>query len=289
MSLDISTVLNGWDYDPEDLQARVILGDDGREKVQMRVDLGLFQMEMEGRPDGRRPHGFVSLLDYHEAQAQRMEHDAPEIPPGIDDGETEPSPEAAQSRSSSYRLDESDRAELLREGMQYYHRYLSLFHLKRYDLVIRDTTRNLRLFAFVRAHVQGFHAQIQFDRFRPYVLMMRTRAQGLQALEASQHELALERIDAGIEGIREFLRDYQQTEDQTNCVELLFLRRWRQQLQQSRTIGPIQDLERQLALAVVQEEYEVAARLRDRLRELRRVEPSEPEDPPRSSLSQLES
>ena len=40
----------------------------------------------------------------------------------------------------------------MREGLQYYHRYLSAFHLERYDLVARDTARNLRLFAFVVKH-----------------------------------------------------------------------------------------------------------------------------------------
>ena len=43
----------------------------------------------------------------------------------------------------------------MREGVQYYHRYLAAFHLQRYDLVARDTARNLRLFAFVVKHAAG--------------------------------------------------------------------------------------------------------------------------------------
>ena len=43
----------------------------------------------------------------------------------------------------------------MREGVQYYHRYLAAFHLQRYDLVVRDTERNLRLFAFVVRHAAG--------------------------------------------------------------------------------------------------------------------------------------
>ena len=36
----------------------------------MRIDLGLIQMELAGRPDGQRPDGFESLLDCYEAKAQ---------------------------------------------------------------------------------------------------------------------------------------------------------------------------------------------------------------------------
>jgi hypothetical protein len=54
VSLDISTILRDWDFDPEGVTVRTIQGDDGREKVQLRLDLGVMQMEMDGRPDGER-------------------------------------------------------------------------------------------------------------------------------------------------------------------------------------------------------------------------------------------
>ena len=55
MSKDITAILDGWDYDPDELQVRIVAGDDGRDKLQMRIDLGLIQMELSGRPDGSRP------------------------------------------------------------------------------------------------------------------------------------------------------------------------------------------------------------------------------------------
>ena len=64
MGKDITPILAGWDYDHDELQVRIVAGDDGREKIQMRVDLGLLQMEIDGRPDGQRPAGFESLLDH---------------------------------------------------------------------------------------------------------------------------------------------------------------------------------------------------------------------------------
>ena len=52
MSLDLNTLLNEWPHEPGAIKVRKILGLDGREKLQLRIDLGMLQMEMTGRPDG---------------------------------------------------------------------------------------------------------------------------------------------------------------------------------------------------------------------------------------------
>ena len=72
-SKDIIQVLKGWDYEPGTINVRKVAGVDGTPKLQMRLDLGLLQMEMTGRPDGVRPHGCESLLDYFEGL--RKEHE----------------------------------------------------------------------------------------------------------------------------------------------------------------------------------------------------------------------
>ena len=69
MSKDITSILAGWEFDPDELQVRIVAGDDGRDKIQMRIDLGLIQMELAGRPDGLSPAGFESLLELYEARA----------------------------------------------------------------------------------------------------------------------------------------------------------------------------------------------------------------------------
>ncbi|CAN5766472.1 hypothetical protein BH23PLA1_BH23PLA1_45010 [soil metagenome] len=245
MSKDINKILEGWDHDPEELQVRIVRGDDGTEKLQMRLDLGLLQMELEGRPDGRRPQGAESWLDHHEAQAR-----------------------AAEPQEADYPLESDACAELLREGLQYYHRYLALFHLGRYDLVARDTTRNLRLFAFVRRHATRMRDKLQFDQYRPYVTMMHARAVGQQAIERGDHKSAIERIDQAIAAIRDFLREYDQQGREATCQELAFLKQWRVEVERERTIGPVERLEEQLQHAVALEDYEEAARLRDQLRRL---------------------
>jgi hypothetical protein len=73
MSEDIALLLHGWDYNANEVTVRKIVGIDGREKIQMRLDLGVLQMETEGRPDGMRPHGRESLLEYHQDRRKRFD------------------------------------------------------------------------------------------------------------------------------------------------------------------------------------------------------------------------
>jgi len=245
LSQDIEHLLDEWEFEPDQLQVRVIVADDGREKIQMRIDLGLIQMELAGRPDGTRPEGYESLLEFYEDKAKHA----------IDTGEP-------------FLLDLDDCARLMREGLQYYHRYLSAFHLERYDLVARDTERNLRLFTFVGRHAGRQRDKIEFDRYRPYVQMMYTRARASQSLKNGDHRAALSHIDDGIKAIRQFLREYKQEERETECSELRFLVRWRREVERERPIDLLAKLEQQLELSVVLEDYEEAARLRDQIRRL---------------------
>ena len=49
---DLTGLLQEWAYEPGRVNARRITGCDGRPKLQVRIDLGVLQMEIEGRPDG---------------------------------------------------------------------------------------------------------------------------------------------------------------------------------------------------------------------------------------------
>src|SRR6516164_5389851 len=73
-SADIRRILEAWPYDP-DKDARLTQGEDGREILQVRTPVGLEQYELDGRPDGARPHGMESALEFY---LQRLEDARPE-------------------------------------------------------------------------------------------------------------------------------------------------------------------------------------------------------------------
>src|ERR1700677_1661091 len=131
MSLDLNDLLRDWPHEPGMIKVRKILGADGKEKVQLRIDLGLIQMETTGRPDGQEPHDCESLLDYHQERARR-----------------------AEKKGNPLTLNADEVGELQQEGVQYYHRYISFFQLCDYRGVIRDTQRNLDMFSFVAKHAE---------------------------------------------------------------------------------------------------------------------------------------
>lgn len=255
MSDDLTRLFQHWAYDPDQISVRLIAGDDGREKIQLRIDLGVLQMELDGRPDGQRPEGFESWFDYYEHQQQ--EYDARNL------------------EEPAFTLDDAACLRLWREGVQYYHRYLSCWHLDLYAQCARDTQRNLRLFSFVRSHAQDDRAKLQFDQWRPYVTMMHARA--IATPLVLEHKLgpALEAIEAGIESIRDFLEEYDQAHRAEECGELTSLEQWRDELlEREEGLAAAQPktalhlLRRKLDTAIAAEEFEEAARLRDEIKKI---------------------
>ena len=253
MSKDLSKILKDWKYDPDEMLVRIVPGDDGRRKIQLRVDLGVLQMEMDGRPDGLRPEQCESWFEYYQ-QKQRA-HDA------------------VHPDSAAWRLADEDCARLWREGVQYYHRYLSFWHLELHDLCARDTRRNLEMFAFVCAHSEDERHKMQFDQWRPYVTMMHARAVATPLIERKELAEGLQAIESGIDAIRDFLDEYQQSHRAEECVELASLEHWREEIltkedraAAARPKTAIQILRQKLDRAVADEQFEEAARLRDEIR-----------------------
>ena len=69
MDSDLKPFLDSWPYDPDDC-VRVITLADGREVLQVRLPLGIEQYELDGRPDGSRPHDADSVLDHYCARLE---------------------------------------------------------------------------------------------------------------------------------------------------------------------------------------------------------------------------
>ena len=243
MSFDLSDLLRDWPYEPGQLQVRKITGSDGREKLQLRLDMGVLQMEMAGRPDGRLPHGAESEYEYQTERAEQT---------GVD-----------------FELSEDDVGELQAEGVQYYHRYLALFQLQDWQSVIRDTKRNLDMFTFVAKYAPDEEASWSVQQFRPYVMMMNTRAKANLALEKKDEDAAIALVEKGISAIEKFVKDNNR-DGEADTSEIKSLAEWLADLRKLKPLTPVEKLRREMERAVEDEKYERAAELRDAIRNMKR-------------------
>ena len=248
--MDINSILKDWPHEPSKVTARRIRGDDGRDKIQFRVALGLYQMEVTGRPDGQRPFGCNTLLDYYEQQVARHRQRT-----GSDEG---------------FALDEGACERLRSEAEMFYNRYLAEFVLDDYVAVERDTQHNLRLMDLCSRYAKEDSDRFTLEQFRPYVLMMSARARALLALGQDRPKAALAAVREGIEGIKDFLRRFGPEQAAAQSGELAILRGVAKEIEGRIPEDPIAKLRKDLAKAVKEERYEDAASFRDQLRTIRR-------------------
>jgi hypothetical protein len=249
MNFDISDLLDQWDYQPGQVVVRKFQGRDGMEKIQLRVDLGLLQMNAKGRPDGKRPFGRESLLEYYQDLLEKFKREH-----GNDDKE--------------FRLTADDCGRLQQEFIQYHHRYICLFQLEEFDGVIEDTERNLKVFGFVEKYAGSDELAWSLQQFRPQCLMMRIRAKGAVALKANRYDLVIQLVESGLEEIRQFYRDHERQDLVEQSGEVQSLEMWLQEIQNKRPLSVREKLESALNEAVKNEDYEKAAQVRDELRKM---------------------
>jgi hypothetical protein len=242
---DIAPILQGWDYEPGTINVRKITGADGLPKLQMRLDLGVLQMEVDGRPDGARPHGCDSLLDYFEKQlrAHRKKN-------GSEEG---------------FALTDDQCQALREEALMYYHRYLSLFVLDDFSGVARDTARNLRVLDMCGKYASDEQDRLILEQYRPYLIMMHARALASIDLNAGNLARSLVHVKRGLREIKAFFLRFGQEEAYRHCNEVRILKRFGREIQSKLPIDPIRKLQTELNSAVKDERYEDAARLRDEI------------------------
>jgi hypothetical protein len=184
-------------------------------------------------------------------------------------GEEEPEPAL---------LSEDDCRLLREEAVQYYHRYISLLVLGDFDGVVRDTTRNLRVLDLCRNHAESDEDRVVLEQFRPYITMMRARALASQMVADDEPKAALFLIDEAIEQIRRLYEDTGRTAEADESNELQLLRGMRDELAKKLPAGQRHELRDRLQKAIEQENYELAAILRDELKMLQQPE-GRPEGP----------
>lgn len=250
MSFDISHILDKWEYHPGQVVVRKFIGKDGLEKIQLRVDLGLLQMNAEGRPDGKRPFGAPSLFEHYltRLNQHKAKHDDSE---------------------EGFKLSAEDIAKIQLEALQYHHRYICLLQLEDYQGVVRDTERNLTVFDFVEGHAESDELVWSLQQFRPQVLMVQTRAKATLRLGKDDYKGAINEIEKGLEKIRAFYQKYSRTDLLEQSAEIQSLQHWLEDVSTKRPLSKREKLESDLDDAVKREDYEKAAQVRDQLKNLK--------------------
>lgn len=233
----LDELLRDWSYEPQTLGVRIVAGSDGRDVLQMRIDMGILQLEMEGRPDGSRPKGCDSYYQYLLSESVRY--------------------------GDEFVIDDDQANEVDREFVQYYHRRICWLRLQDYERAIRDADHTLALMDLSKKYSDDDQWTLSHEQYRPFVLFHRTQAAALASLDEGGPEESIQAINGGLDSLREVFEEYE-AEDHFDDDELVArLLDLRETLRKEYEVG--KTLDEQLADAVAKEQYELAARLRDEL------------------------
>ena len=233
----IDRILRDWPYDPDAINVRMTKGENGRAIIQMRVDLGLLQLEIAGRPDGIRPQGFDTYYDYLVGEAVHLGEDFV-----MDDDQ----------------CDEADR-----EFVQYYHRRNCWLRLREFRKAMEDANHTLGLMDFCRDHSPEQSWTISHEQYRPYVLFQRTQAEALAELEERGAQEAVDAIQRGLDRIYEVFAEHDAEEHFEEDEMVNRLKELKDSLRDQ--FDGETRLRQQLSEAVAAEQYELAAKIRDEL------------------------
>ena len=235
-AMHLDDFFSDWEFNPTTLNVRLTKGKDGRDVIQMRVDLGIMQLETTGRPDGQPIEECETYLEF------------------------------LQNRSLSdpdFRIDEDQCNEVDREFMQFYHRRICWLRLQYYPRAVMDADHTLLLMDLCEKVSDDEEWNGSHEQYRPFVLFHRTQAAALGALEENSAEEAVQEINLGLETMRKFFAKHDAEEHFDSDELVVRLAELRESLRNEYEVG--QTLKERLTEAVEQEQYELAAQLRDEL------------------------
>jgi hypothetical protein len=235
---DIDALLANWPYRPGEVNARLVKAGGGREVIQMRVDMGLLQMETQYRPDGERPGGADTYFDYLVGEVIR--------------------------EGDEFELSDEQCSEADREFVQFYHRRVCWLSLREYARAAKDADHSLAFMDFVRQHSSDEEWTLSHEQYRPFVLFHRVQAGALAALEEDGPEKAIGEINAGLDRFRDLFDEYDAADQFSEDELVQRLEEMRENVRSRYEVGLT--LDEQLAEAVRAENYERAAELRDQLK-----------------------
>lgn len=234
---DIDHILRDWPYDPGEISVRLVQARDGREVLQMRIEMGVLQLEVDHRPDGQRPGGAETYFDYLIGESLHQ--------------------------GKEFVLSEEQCVEADREFVQFYHRRICWLALREYRRAVTDADHNLAFMDFVKSYSPAEEWTLSHEQYRPFILFHRTQAEALARLEETGPEEAIEAINAGLARMRGFYEEFASEEHFEEDDMVARLTELRESLRDQYGVG--QTLSERLQEAIAREQYELAAELRDQI------------------------
>ena len=190
MNQDIDYVMEGWDYKPGTVQARLVQARGGRQVIQMRVDLGILQIETTAKPDGTGR--MAKLPTWLICKSRRGWQPA---------------------TAARFCLTEEQCQEADQEFLQYYHRRICWLALRNYARAMADADHTLALMDFVKEHSPSDEYLQAHEQYRGFVLFQRTQAAAALQVEKGSPENAVDELRAGLEKLREFFAAFDMEEE----------------------------------------------------------------------------
>ena len=245
---DIDDILKQWPFNPQAVNVR-LLELSHRQVLQMRVDMGVLQLETDGRPDGNKFSGQKTYFDFLQQSSGKS--------------------------AEQFELDDDVCMEIDREFVQFYHRRVCWLQLKEFGRAVKDADHTLKLMDFCKSHSPDEQWTVSHEQYRPFVLFHRTQAAALSHLnvedeaddvktsDLSSVEFAIEEVNKGLVTLHELFIEYDAEEQFEEDDLVVRLRELREGLRDKYDVG--MTLKERLAAAVNNEDYELAASLRDEL------------------------
>ena len=179
----IDDILDNLAYDIEN-PVKTLKVADGREVVLIQANaFTLSRIYTAGRPDGKRPHGRDSYLEYFNEQLKDYKN--------------------AHGKDEGFSLTAEDWRALYTESHDRYVRYLLFSGIRRWQDVKRDTQMNISVADFAKKYAPH---EIAWDiyQYKGYILMMNTISQAEISMQRGDLNGALEKIDDGMNLIGKF-------------------------------------------------------------------------------------
>ena len=261
MTLDLDELTMGWDCPPGELRARMVVGRDGQEVVQIRIDLGVMQMLPEGRPDGQRYHGLPSAYDF-------IQHEL---------------------RVGGGELSGMDWRELQRELLQINYRRLAFATLADDALEENDSPATRRCILGALMDIDGCLVRLGLLEARgqeaggaatlePTLVFDRARLRSQLRVVEGQFEEAIEHAEAGAMALENLLTELGYDQDmRDDDPGVHYLRDLGRQLRLE--YGIAQTARERLEEALENEDFETAAEIRDAMKRRGTKMPGDTEGP----------